>query len=191
MRSRSAVLLLGALLIAVVVAQSRGAQSRGTQLYDGPVALAVPSHSAAPSESPSWRAVIAVLDAARAAGYADPAVADPLDWVAADCPCLAVEKEALRRLAGQGRRLVVTLPEVVSAVAVAEADLAATVEVRDVLPAYDEVDAAGRTVRAWPGRGEASWMATLVRHDGGWRWAAWTRGAGHDAVAGVDPSRPG
>ncbi len=125
------------------------------------------------------------------AGYADPAVADPLDWVTADCPCLAVEKEALRRLAAQGRRLIVDLPDLVSVVAVATADVAATLEVRDVLPAYDEVDVAGRTVRAWPGRAEASWMATLVRHDGQWRWAAWARGAGHDAVAGVDPARAG
>lgn len=185
MRARLAALLLGALLVVVVAARSRARPA-----YDGPVALAAPSRVATPESEPDWRSVVQALDETRAAGFADPATADPLRWVTAGCVCLAVERAALHDLVGRGGRLDVRPPELLAVDVVAAADLAVTLTVSDVLPAYAEVDRAGRSVRVWPARAAATWTGTLVRQPDGWRWAVLEPGDGLAPAAGVDRSRP-
>ncbi|HVE62234.1 MAG TPA: hypothetical protein VNB94_00330 [Mycobacteriales bacterium] len=188
MRSRTVFLLLGALVVAAVVVVPR---ARREPAYDGPVALAAPGPTVSASAAPQWRAVIAALDQVRAAGFADPSTADPLHWVSADCPCLAVERAALASLVREHRRLEAGAPHLVTVEVVTAAEVAATLRVGDVLPAYDEVDADDRVVRAWPGRAAATWTVTVVRQQQGWRWSAIERAAGAEVAVGVDRSRAG
>jgi len=186
MRARLAVLLCSALAVAVVVTKARGAPA-----YDGPVALAAPVPTVGASAGPQWRAVVAALDQVRAAGFADPSTADPLDWLSADCPCLAVERAALADLISKHRRLDAGVPRLLTVDVVAAAEVAVTLRVSDELPAYDEVDAEERTVRAWPRRAAAAWTATLVRGAQGWRWASIERADGAETPVGVDRSTVG
>ncbi|HVE99238.1 MAG TPA: hypothetical protein VNA12_08670 [Mycobacteriales bacterium] len=155
--------------------------------YAGPVALAAPE---ARTVEAAWGAVIHQLDVARAAGFGDPVSADPAEWADPACPCSAADRGRLAALAAAGHALDVTPATVTDVVAVVtHAGVALTWT--DRLPAYDEVDAAGRVVRRWPGRGPTRWRGVLVRSGAGWRWGSVAAAEDHDPARGVDRSRVG
>ena len=181
--------------------------------YDGPVAVraatAVPSPSpisssssrtptsSSPTQSGTpgprgvdWSAVVADLDAARTAAFAHPAAADPLDWSDASCACLVADRRALDELTAAGVAVAASAPRVVSVAARPTGPLV-EVTVTDELAAYSVVDAAGRVVRRWPGRGPARWHGVLVRTSAGWRWRELARSEDHDPARGVDPRSSG
>jgi hypothetical protein len=150
-----------------------------------PLVLAVPAERASVGASAAdWTAVVRALDAARLAGYADPLTADPGRWADPSCGCLAVERSRLDRLLHAGRSVRGTAPALRDVRALSVEGDRATVEVTDVIAAYDVVEA-GRPVQRYAGRGPLTWRGVLIRHGGGWRWAD-LRAAGHDPAPGVD-----
>jgi hypothetical protein len=167
--------LVAGALLALRLADARGGPPDTLALPAYPTAYP-PTGSPGPSPSPSpavdWSAVLADLDRARAAGYADPPAADPRDWAARSCACWAEDVRRLRALAAAGHALrgqSGTLVGVrVTAAGAARADLL----VRDRLAAYAEVDARGRPVTRWPASAVRRWRIVLVRVAGKWRLGA-------------------
>ncbi len=175
----------GAVVLAGVTVMARPGEPESA-----PLVLAVPADSvAADSATVDWTDVVRALDVARLAAYADPLSADPSRWVDAACPCLAVERARLQSLLRAGRVVRATPPALRDVRVVTSTADSATVDVTDVIAAYDVVEA-GRPVARYAGRGPLTWRGVLVRRGGGWRWAD-LRPAGHDRGSGVDRAGAG
>jgi tRNA A-37 threonylcarbamoyl transferase component Bud32 len=131
-------------------------------------------------QAPDWRATLAALDAARSAAFArsDAGALDAV-YVPGAAP-LAADRALLVRYARAGRHVsdlhMVAVSVAPGPPAAAPADQAQVVlAVADRLLPYTVVDAAGRPVARYAGRGVRRWLITL-RHDaGGWRIAAVAR----------------
>jgi len=178
--------LVGATAVAVVTLRGPA-----TPAYDGPVALAAPGvrPSVVPLGSTDWAAVVADLDAARLAAFADPLTADPRRWAEPTCACFDLDRSALEHLVRSGAAVRGMLPELREVAVVSTSEARATLEVADVLPAYDVVASDGRATR-YAGRDARRWRGVLVRRGGAWRWAELARSR-HDPAARVDPGRTG
>jgi hypothetical protein len=121
------------------------------------------------------RALLAALDRVRAAGYADPAAADPDDWSAPTCPCHAEDARRLRALAAGGHRLRGQAATLHDVAVTAETATRIEAAVTDALAAYTELDPRGRVVARWPATGPRTWRVTLVRVGGRWLLGAVAR----------------
>jgi hypothetical protein len=151
-----------AVLTGVVWAGSNG---RGSAAAVGPTNRP----AAEPATSVDWSAVLATLDQARSAAFAE-ADADALAAVdAAGSPARTRDTELLDQLrasgfTARGVRLVPTSVEVMES-----ADRRTVLRVVDVMPPYELVDADSAESNTRPGRGSARWMVTLVRDGPAWR----------------------
>jgi hypothetical protein len=128
-----------------------------------------------PPRLPALRAALAALDAARAAGYADPVAADPDSWAARSCACHAADARRLRALARRGLALRGHRTTSLAVTLVRAGPAAATLLVADRLGPYAAVDRRGRAVARWPGTPSRRWLVTLVRPAGRWLLGAVAR----------------
>lgn len=169
-----AVLAVAALLL-VAYAVLRAATRPEPYVTLARPAPSSPALTASPSPPPDLRAALVALDAARAAGYADPAAADPDAWSAPSCSCRADDVRRLRALARHGLRLRGHGATVLGLAVVRAGQDRATLLVTDRLGPYAAVDARGRTVARWPASGPRRWRITLVRPSGRWLLGAVAR----------------
>lgn len=138
-----------------------------------------PVEGATPREPPPagvLRAALARLDAARVAGFADPAAADPDDWAAPTCSCRAEDVRRLRALAARGLALRGHRAAVLGLRVVRAGPWAATVVVTDRVAGYAVVDRRGRVVARWAPAEPRTWRVTLVRVTGRWLLGRIVRG---------------
>jgi hypothetical protein len=155
-----------AVLAGVVWAGSNG---RGSAAAVGPANGPAAASAAEPVSSVDWSAVLATLDEARSAAFAE-ADDHGLDGVyAAGSPALARDTALLGQLrtgglTARGVRLVPTSVEVVTS-----SDRRTVLRVVDVMPPYELVDVGGAVSSSRPGRESARWVITLVREGPAWQ----------------------
>jgi len=131
-------------------------------------ASAQPS-AAPPSSDPSWLRVMAALDAARDAAFAD-GDADELSGVyVAGSAALAADRRTLGLMADAGQRARGLALRLVSVEVRSHTPTSVELTVRDTLPPYDIVDADGQ-LRRQPGRGEREWVVGLRAAAAGGSW---------------------
>lgn len=161
------VALVAALALAAVLLLARATTRPGpaTTLAR---AAADPAAAADPTHPATLRDTLGALDRARAAGYADPATADPDTWATRRCSCHAEDVRRLRALAARGHALRGQRTTVLGVRVVRAGPGFADLAVTDATTAYTTVDARGRPVARWPGSGRREWRITLVRVAGRW-----------------------
>jgi hypothetical protein len=164
--ARPAVRLAAAAAVAIAVAVVAGwSLPRATNAG----ALAPPSAASPSPAEPDWRTILAALDDARSAAFT---AGDPRALDAAYAPGSPAGARDRALLAAYARRHQhVTGLHLVADDVRAESvtGTSVTLHVRDRLLPYSVVDAQGRPVARWPGRGAAEWRVTLARGPTGWR----------------------
>jgi hypothetical protein len=165
-RTRLAALAAAAVLLLAVVV--------GWSLPRASSAGALPPASPVPATN--WPATLAALDAARSAAFARADSAALADVYLPGSAVLAADRALLARYAARRTRVanLHLVADAVTPATPARGDVG-VLDVTDRLLPYTVVDASGRTVARYPGRGAARWRITL-RHTGrGWRVAEVTR----------------
>ena len=167
--------VVGAVVLAGIVLGGLWGRHDGAAVLAAPPSLptlptsAAPTAGAAPTVTPSWRAVVATLERTRAAAFA---TGNPpsLSAVYADgSPTGSADRRLLERLAQHGQRAAGLRAYVERVVVVTRAEARVTLSVTDALTAYDVVARDGHVVRRGSGRPSRTWRMSLQRTANGWR----------------------
>jgi hypothetical protein len=163
--------LIGAAAVTLLALAACVGWLSGRSGSEAVAAAAVPAVSASPAASPQpeWARVLDRLDATRAAAFADGDLSELGRVDAAGSSLLAADQVALGRLVVAGQRARGVRHTVRGLRAEDVARDRVTLQVTDVLAAYDVVDATGRVLQRTAPRGAASFVVTLVRTASGWR----------------------
>ncbi len=168
------------LIAALVAVATLGGAAAAVLLSTRPAArhATVPRLRTSSHPTPTTvRRVLADLDRARAAAYADPVTGDPDAWAAPACACHAEDARRLRALARDGLALrsaastlvAVTVLPIAADPATRVGPDAVDALVVDRTSAYTAVDRTGRAVHHWPASGPRSWRIHLIQVAGRWR----------------------
>lgn len=120
-----------------------------------------------PPPAPDWQAVVAGLDAARAAAYADPGAAALDGFDVPGSPAWQRDAAALADLRSRGEAAIGLVTELVGVRLVSRKGDRATLQVTDRRSAYTLV---GATTRAQPAAPQRRWTVVLQRTPEGWRY---------------------
>lgn len=129
---------------------------------------ALPTAGTTPAAG-GWEQVLDGLDATRAQAFADGDLTALAETYAPGSPGLASDTALLQALVDRRQTAYGVRHEVRRVEVLEQAPEHARLQVVDVLPAYDVLDAEGEVVSHRPGRGERSFVVELARTGGGWR----------------------
>jgi hypothetical protein len=128
----------------------------------------------APASAEQWSALLAELDARRAAAFAQADVHVLDDVYAPGSAALAADRQAVRSLVA-ARATAAPVRHELRRARVVRSDAASTrLEVVDRMPSYRILDAAGATLRTVAARPDRTVVVDLTRSAGGWRINALT-----------------
>lgn len=138
-------------------------------------AASEPVRSREPEVSPvtaqEWRSVLAGLDARRSRAYETADVA-LIDSVYSPGPDQAKDHERVAALAADKQRVIGLRLDYRDIRVLTSNSSEATLDVVDELPAYRQVDAQGKLVKAYAARSAKRWLISFKRTSEGWRIAA-------------------